>query len=399
MRIAFFDTIAGIAGDMTLAAFVSAGFPLDELNAEIQKLGIAGVELSARHLRRSAIDAVHIDVVVPVEPNAHRHLSGILSMIERSGLSAAVQERAHAIFRQIAAAEAKIHGTDVEKVHFHEVGAVDSIVDIVGTAICIEHFGIERVYSTPVRLGCGGVIRTQHGVMPVPAPATLEILRDYPVVFTSIEEELTTPTGAAIIKALSSGVLQDEAITAETVGYGAGLKEFRELPNLLRLVIGHLGSEQEQEEIHTVEANIDDMNPQLYPAVIEQLLERGAHDAYLIPIIMKKGRPGILLSAMVPASRLNDVTEVFYRETSTIGLRIQVVGRRKLPRRQMEITTSFGRVAAKAVLRDGKETVTAEFEECKRIARETGMPLLEVMRILEHELKTTRKARREDQCT
>jgi uncharacterized protein (TIGR00299 family) protein len=399
MKIAFFDTIAGIAGDMTLAAFVSAGFPLDELNGEIQKLGIAGVELTARHLRRSAIDAVHIDVVVPAEPHAQRHLSGILSMIERSGLGAPVQERSHAMFRQIAAAEAKIHNTELEKVHFHEVGAVDSIVDIVGTAICIEHFGIERVYSTPVRLGRGGLIRTQHGVMPVPAPATLEILRDYPVVFTSIEEELTTPTGAAIIKALSSGVLQDEAITVEKVGYGAGSKEFQELPNLLRLVIGRLSSDQEQEEIHTVEANIDDMNPQLYPAVIEQLLARGAHDAYLIPIIMKKGRPGILLSAMVPASRLNDVTEVFYRETSTIGLRIQVVGRRKLPRRQMEIMTSFGRVAAKAVLRNGKETVTAEFEECRRIARETGMPLPEVMRILEHELEITRKTRPEDQRT
>ena len=261
-------------------------------------------------------------------------------------------------------------------------------MDIVGTAICLELAGIERVYSSPVRLGSGGIITTQHGVMPTPAPATLEILKDYPTVLTTIPHELTTPTGAAIIKALSYGVLDDELISVRSVGYGAGTKEFAEIPNFLRVVIGDLQADLEQEDVTVVETNIDDMNPQLYPYLIEQLLAAGAHDAYLVPIIMKKGRPGILLSVMVHTSKLDAAIQCIYRETSTIGLRIQHIGRRKLPRRHLEVHTSFGTVKAKAVIRDGREVVTPEFEECKRIAQENGMPVLEVMRVLEREVSS-----------
>ncbi|HEX9156494.1 MAG TPA: LarC family nickel insertion protein, partial [Syntrophales bacterium] len=276
------------------------------------------------------------------------------------------------------------------KVHFHEVGALDSIVDIVGTAICLEIAGIERVYSSPVKLGSGGLITTQHGIMPAPAPATLEILKDYPTVLTTIPHELTTPTGAAIVKALSYGVLADEQLSVQSVGYGAGTKEFAEMPNFLRVVIGDLQSELEQEDVTVVETNIDDMNPQLYPYLIEQLLAAGAHDAYLVPIIMKKGRPGILLSAMVHASKLDAVIRCIYRETSTIGLRLQHIGRRKLPRRHLDVSTSFGTVKAKAVIRDGREVISPEFEECKRIALEKHLPVLEVMRTLEREISSQR---------
>ncbi len=390
MKIAYLDTIAGIAGDMTMAAFVGAGVSLDALSAELRKLGIEGFELAARHVKRNSIDAVHIDVVISHQPHYHRHLKDIRAIIDNSTLPAGVKEKAQAIFSVIAEAEAKVHNMPLENVHFHEVGALDSIVDIVGTAICLELAGIERVYSSPVKLGSGGLINTQHGVMPSPAPATLEILKDYPTLLTTIPHELTTPTGAAIVKALSYGVLGDELLNIRSAGYGAGTKEFAEIPNFLRVVIADLQLALEQEDVAVVETNIDDMNPQLYPYLIEQLLTAGAHDAYLVPIIMKKGRPGILLSAMVHTSRLEAAIQCIYRETSTIGLRIQHVGRRKLPRRHLEVRTSFGTVKAKAVIRDGREIISPEFEECKRIALGRNIPILEVMHTIEREISSQR---------
>jgi len=388
MRIAYFDTIAGIAGDMTMAACVSAGLPIDELSAELKKLSIGGFELIGKHVQRSSIAAVHIDVAITQEPHYNRHVKDIYSIIEKSSFSSAVIERSKSIFAVIAQAEAKIHDTTIEKVHFHEVGALDSIVDIVGAAICLEKFGIERVYSSPVRLGSGGFVNTQHGTMPIPTPATLEILRDYPTVFTTIPHELTTPTGAAIIKALSSGVLSDETFTVQSIGYGAGTKEIPETPNLLRVVIGELPNEYDRDELVSVETNIDDMNPQVYPYLIEKLLASGAHDAYLVPIIMKKGRPGVLLSVMVNSAKLDDITNIIYQQTPTIGVRVQRIGRKKLPRRQLEVPTSFGPVKAKAVIRGDKEVVTAEFEECKRIAKELDLPLMQVMQRIEDELRS-----------
>lgn len=385
MKIAYLDTFAGIAGDMTMAAFVSAGLPIDELSTELRKLSLTGFELIGTHVMRNSISAVHIDVAISHTPHYHRHLKDINNIIGASNLSQRVKEVSQSIFHVIGEAEAKIHNTTLEKIHFHEVGAMDSIVDIVGVAICLEKFGIERVYTSPVRLGSGGLITTQHGVMPTPAPATIEILKNYPTVLTSIPEELTTPTGAGIVKALSSGVLDEETIRIHSIGYGAGTKEFAQVPNLLRVVIGELDTQFEQEQIVVVETNIDDMNPQVYPYLIEKLLAAGAHDAYLIPIIMKKGRPGILLSVMVPKSKLEDISQIIYTQTSTIGLRIQDVGRRKLPRREIEIQTQFGTVKAKAVMRDGKEMVVPEFEECKRIADENGMSVLEVQQALTRE--------------
>jgi uncharacterized protein (TIGR00299 family) protein len=386
MKIALLDSIGGIAGDMTMAAFVSAGFPIDELSGEIRKLDIGHVELVARHVVRSAITAVHIDVVVPQPEGHHRTLKEIESIIEGSTLGSMVKQRAKAIFTLIAQAEAKVHNTTLERVHLHEVGALDSIVDIVGVAVCLDYFGVDQVYATPVRLGSGGTITTQHGTMPVPAPATLEILTGYPTVMTRHPYELTTPTGAAIVKALSAGPLDEEVLVPEAVGYGAGTKEFPELPNLLRVVIGSLRTSHEVEEILVVETNIDDMNPQVYPYLIESLLASGAHDAYLVPIIMKKGRPGILLSVMVARPQLDTVVDVIYRETTTIGLRIMTIGRRKLPREHTERQTSFGQVKVRAVVRNGREVAAPEYEECKRIAKEKHLPLLDVMRALEREL-------------
>jgi uncharacterized protein (TIGR00299 family) protein len=328
-------------------------------------------------------------VVIADAPHIHRNLAGIRAILDRSSLSERVRRDALAVFTVLAEAEAHVHHTTVEKVHFHEVGALDSIVDIIGAAICLELLGIERVYSSPVRLGRGGLVSTQHGPMPTPAPATIQILRDYPVVLTSHPYELTTPTGAAFLKALSTGVLDDETFRVERVGYGSGTAEIPGLPNMLRLVVGQLEAESEQDNVVIVETNIDDMNPQLYPVVIEALLRAGAHDAYLVPIIMKKGRPGILLSVMAPRPVLDQVIGILYCETSTIGLRLLPVGRRKLPRRHLEVPTSLGRVKAKAVERDGREVLTPEFEECRRLAEEHGMPVVDVLRLLERELATT----------
>jgi len=390
MKIAYFDTIAGIAGDMTLGAFLSAGVALEDLVAGLRRLELGGFELQASHTRRSSIDAVQLQVVVTEAPHIHRNLAGIGSILERSSLSERVRRDALAVFRVLAEAEAHVHHTTLEKVHFHEVGALDSIIDIIGCAICLELLGIDRVYSSPVRLGSGGLVSTQHGMMPTPAPATVQILRDYPVVLTSHPYELTTPTGAAIVKALSTGVLDEEVFRVERVGYGAGTGEFEGLPNMLRLVVGELEGRPEEDNVVIVETNIDDMNPQLYPVVIDRLLRAGAHDAYLVPIIMKKGRPGILLSVMAPRPVLDAVIGILYRETSTIGLRLLPVGRRKLPRHHLEVETSLGRVRAKSVERDGRDILTPEFEECRRLAEEHGMPVQEVLRILERELSTPR---------
>lgn len=386
MKIAYFDTIAGIAGDMTMAAFVSAGLPIDELSAELKKLSLTGFEIVGKHVMRNSISAVHIEVVISHTPHYHRHLKDINAMIDASTLSERVKEVSKSVFRVIGEAEAKVHNSTLEKIHFHEVGALDSIVDIVGTAICLEKFGIEAVYSSPVRLGSGGLITTQHGVMPTPAPATIEILKSYPTILTNIPEELTTPTGAGIIKALSLGVMSDEIITVQAIGYGAGTKEFAQVPNLLRVVIGEVESNIEQEQIFTVETNIDDMNPQVYPYLIEKLLASGAHDAYLVPIIMKKGRPGILLSVMVGSVRLDAITQILYTQTTTIGVRIQKIDRKKLPRTHVKVPTSFGTIKAKSVLRDGKEVLLPEFEESKRIAEEQHLSILQVMQQLEREL-------------
>jgi hypothetical protein len=386
MRIAYFDTIAGISGDMTLGAFVSAGVSLDELSAELTKLGLTGFELQASHVERSGIVATKVDVVISEQPHDHRLLKDINDLIEASTLSSFVQTTAKKIFHEIAVAEAKVHNSTLERIHFHEVGAVDSLVDIVGTAICLEKCKVEAVYSSPVRIGSGGFVNTQHGRMPVPTPATVEILRGYPTELTEIPYELTTPTGAAIIKALSVGALRAEQVRVDTIGYGAGTRELEQVPNLLRVMIGQLEPLFHHDDVVVLETNIDDMNPEMYPFVMERLLNAGAHDVYLVPLIMKKGRPGMMLSVMVERSKLDDAMAILFRETTTLGVRIQPVERRKLPRTAKQVNTSLGTVTVKSIERDGTEKLVPEFEECRRIALEKSLPLIEVYKILEKEL-------------
>lgn len=386
MKIAYFDTISGISGDMTLGAFVSAGIPLERLSAELKKLGLSGFELEARHVERSGIAAVKLEVIVSDTASYHKNLSDIQRLIDQSALGENVKARAKKIFNEVARAEAKIHNSTLDKVHFHEVGAVDSLVDIVGTAICLDHAGIQAVYSSPVKLGSQGFVDTEHGKLPVPTPAALEILKGYPTVLTDVSSELTTPTGAAIIKALSKGVLSAERMKVETIGYGAGTKEIPGMPNLLRIMMGELEPGYTSDEIVSIETNIDNMNPEIFPYVIEQLLAAGAHDAYVVPVMMKKGRPGMLLSTLAERSKLDSLLQVIFRETTTLGVRIQPIERRKLERREKQVKTSMGVVRAKSIVNDGREILAPEFEECKRIAREKNLPLIEVYKLLEKEL-------------
>jgi uncharacterized protein (TIGR00299 family) protein len=413
MRIAYFDTFAGIAGDMVLGAFVSAGVDIKQLTNEIAKLNLGNVELRVEKKIRSGITATKVNVIVSGEiekvtdlggdVQKHSHEEGkhhshhdhhehgrsyleIKYLIENSNLSDAVKSKSLAIFLKLAEAESKIHDTTLDKIHFHEVGAVDSIVDIVGSTICLEMMGIESVFTSPIRLGSGGYIEAQHGVLPVPAPATVEILKDYPVVLNDVPFELTTPTGAAIVSALSKGVLKNGPIKIEKIGYGAGFREMERLPNLLRLVIGELTSELEEDHNVLVETNMDDINPQLIPFVIEKVLSLGATDAFVTPVIMKKGRPGFMLSVLLSESLLGRISSEIFAQTTTLGLRIQNIRRIKVHRELRVAKTSFGDVQVKERVVDGKKRVYAEFEECKRISEAKNIPLADVMQKLNAEL-------------
>jgi pyridinium-3,5-bisthiocarboxylic acid mononucleotide nickel chelatase len=386
MKIAFLDTISGISGDMLLGAFLSAGVPVNILRDELQKLHLDGFELKAENVSRNGIAAIKATVLITNQPKYHRNLNDITAIIDKSDLNNIVKENSKKIFYELARAEAKVHNSTIDKIHFHEVGALDAIIDIVGTSICLDFLHIEKVFTTPVKLGCGGFVETMHGKMPIPAPATVELLKDYNTVLTDLPFELTTPTGAAIIKSLSNGILQYEKIEIQTIGYGAGSLDLIKIPNLLRLFIADLHVDDTDESAVTIETNIDDMNPEIYPYIIEKLLAVGAYDAYLIPVIMKKGRPGILLSVLADKCVLNEVMNIIFKQTTTLGLRIQEVRRKKLVRSSKIINTSFGDVHVKIISNDGVERYSPEFEECKRIANDRGISILEVYSTLENEL-------------
>lgn len=397
MTTALFDIFTGISGDMTIGALLDAGADFDYLKKEIGKLKLAGFELKLSHVKRSGINAVKFDVEIKERPEHHTHLKDILELLDNSLLSVYVKSNSRNIFETIGRAEANIHDVPVEKIHFHEVGAIDSIVDIVGVCVCMENLGIEEIYTTPLKLG-KGLINTQHGVMPNPAPATLEILKDYPVEFTNIDFELTTPTGAAIVKALSKGVYdrgQLGEVNIVKIGFGSGTFDIKESPNLLRVILCENLQLRDTEKLVQIETNIDDMSPQIYPYVMEKLFEAGALDVYYHNIIMKKGRPGVLLSVLIGESLLTKAIDIIYSETTTLGVRVKHIGRHKLQRQIEEVDTSFGKVKVKIVGKNSIPEVRSEasevrmvpeFEECKRLAKETGKPLNHVYNQLMREL-------------
>ena len=390
MTIALLDIITGISGDMTIAALLDAGANFDYLKNECVKLNLSGYELKISKIKRSQIEATKFDVVIHENQHSHRDLENIFKLIDESALSDYVKANSKRIFETIGKAEAKIHNVPFEKVHFHEVGAIDSIIDIVGACICLENIGVSRVLSTPVKLG-RGLINTQHGVMPNPAPATLEILKNYPVELTNIDFELTTPTGAAIVKTLSEGVYDNSTLNnvkIKSIGFGSGTFDIKESPNLLRVLLCDIEERNysNMDKLVQVETNIDDMNPQIYPYVMQKLFDAGVLDVYYHNIIMKKGRPGILLSVLAGENILNKVMDIIYSETTTLGVRITHIDRHKVDREIKEVDSSLGKVKVKVIGKNSAVKLVPEFEECRRIAQSSGKPLNEIYNQLMREL-------------
>jgi len=379
MRIAYFDCFSGISGDMTLGALVDAGVSIDDLRAGLAKLSLPGYELKTEKVNRSGIAATKAQVIIDPKSQKSRHLSDILNFIEGSSLAPTVKEKSGRIFKRMAAAEAKVHGTIPDKIHFHEVGAVDAVVDIVGSVIGLDLLGITQIITSSINVG-SGTVQTAHGIFPIPAPATAELLKGIPFYQSSLQFELATPTGAAIISTLSNSYGPLPAMKVDHIAYGAGDKDFSDRPNVLRLMIGELASKYEEDISIVIETNIDDMSPQVYDYIIERLMDQGAQDVYLSPIIMKKGRPAILLSVLTDKSKADALLDIIFRETTSIGARIQEVGRKKLSREIKEVDTVYGRIGIKVSMH-GNEilTVTPEYDDCRRIAEEKKVPLKKVI--------------------
>lgn len=376
MKIAYFDCCAGISGDMVIGALIDSGLDVKTLQRELNKLPVKGFSISASREARHHIAGTRFKVKFK-ESRHHRTFADIKDLINKSTLSAKVKELSATVFLILAKAEAKVHGCKVDDVYFHEVGAVDSIVDIVGTGIGIEQLGIEKIYSSPLPMGSGWV-ETSHGRMPVPAPATLELFKGVSVVSSPVASEITTPTGAAIIKTLAQGFGDMPRMKIESIGYGIGDKDFKEIPNILRLVIGQ-GSGG-SEKLLMIETNIDDMNPQIYEYLMTRLFKKGALDVFLIPIQMKKGRPAILLKVLCPENKKELIIDAIFEETTTIGIRTYEVDRCCLERSMKEVSTPYGKVKVKVSQRDGKPiNIRPEYEDCKKIAAKKNVPLKQVM--------------------
>jgi uncharacterized protein (TIGR00299 family) protein len=374
MRIVYGDLIGGASGDMFVAALLDLGFPLDTLKAELKKIPSLRYRLETGTKKLSAIRAVRFRVFTG-KKGPERTWEEIRRLIDGSVLDAEIRERAIAIFSRLAEAEGNIHGVAPKRIHFHEVGATDSIVDIVGAAIGIHHLKIDSFYFSRIPLG-RGVTRSRHGSLPLPGPATLELLRGMPVEFIDLDGETVTPTGAAIIATLGSHFGAPPPMTVEKIGYGAGAKEFPDRPNVLRLVLGRDSAAWERDEMVVLETNVDDMNPELYDYLLDRLFAAGARDVFMSPIQMKKNRPGTLLQIIAEPALREKLSEIVFHETTTIGLRYYPVQRVILNRSAGRVKTKFGTVAVKIIEEpDGTKRATPEYNDLRRIAAKKKIPL------------------------
>ncbi len=374
MNILYYDCFAGISGDMHLAALLDLGLDYDELVLELAKLGLDGYGVQAHRASRQGIAGTQVRVVVDPKQPHHRNLRQIEALIGSSLLTDAVQARAITVFRRLAEAEARIHDTSPDCIHFHEVGALDAIVDIVGGAIALEWLKVDRILCSPVELG-SGVAHCEHGVLPVPAPATLELLRGVPVRLGGAPFEATTPTGAALLATFVDEFVERPAFSVNRIGYGVGHYD-GPIPNVLRVCLGEQAEAEEQSELLMLECNIDDMNPEYYDLVLERLFAAGALDAWLTPVQMKKNRPGMLLSVLcLPVLALR-LSQLLFIETTTLGVRDYPVKRTALVREVFPVMTRYGEVAVKVAYLQGRPLRSKpEYEDCKRLALEHGVPL------------------------
>lgn len=382
MKIAYFDCFSGISGNMVLGSLLDAGLPLDRLEAELARLGLSGYRLVVDEVRRKGLRGVHVEVEIE-EQGVHRHLHHIEDIIANSDLAEVVKEQSLAVFRRLAQAEAKVHGEPVEHVHFHEVGAMDAIIDVVGSVVGLWLLGIEKVYASHVHVG-RGTIECAHGVIPVPAPATAELLQGVPTYGRDVDSELVTPTGAAILTTLAQGFGVVPPLKVEQTGYGAGTRTLP-LANMLRVSIGETLDQEDDYEHDTVtlvETNIDDMNPQHFEYVLERLMAAGAVDVFVTPIQMKNGRPAHKLSVLVDGSKIDEVAGIIFLETSAIGVRMNETRRRKLARQSMTVDTPYGPVPVKVARKgDMVVNIAPEYRNCRQVAEQHGVALKTVTHV------------------
>jgi hypothetical protein len=399
-KVAYFDCFSGASGDMIIGSLLDAGLDFEVLKKGLAGLDFHGYELTAEKVLRSSITATKFNVVLVEEEHEHSHeslhhhrgLSEILNIINTGNIPDNVKLKSSEIFRKLGQVEAGIHGVPLEEVHFHELGAVDTIIDIVGTVFALETLKIERVYSSPLAVG-SGTVKTAHGILPVPAPATLQILANAgaPIINAPPSEnppgELLTPTGAVLITYLASGFRQPK-LKLEKVGYGAGNKQFSTWPNVVRIWIGEEDDAANDDGLVLLETNIDDMNPQIYGYLMEKLFAEKAADVWFTPIQMKKNRPAIMLSVLAPSTLEGKLSEIIMKETSTLGIRSRAVSRHMAQREIIEFDSSLGRAHAK-IKRFGQDilAVSPEYDDCRRLALEHNLPLHEVSRIVEIEAR------------
>jgi uncharacterized protein (TIGR00299 family) protein len=387
MRIAYFDCFAGASGDMILGALLDAGIKPEVWQGELSRLNLSGYELRIDRVQKQGIAATAVRVLVS-EGSQERRLAEIEELIGASQLPAEVKETGVEVFRRLAVAEARVHGTTPDRIHFHEVGGVDAIIDIVGAVLGLQLLGIEEVYASALPLG-HGFVDCAHGRLPLPAPATVELLQGVPVLSRDVEGELVTPTGAAILTTLARGFGPFPPMTVEGIGCGAGQRDFP-FPNLLRLLVGTTSTalDARMETLTLLEANIDDLNPEFYGHLMERLFTAGALDVYLTPVQMKKNRPGVVLSVTCPPAQAEALAALVFAETTTIGLRRQEVQRWALARERVEVETPYGTVGVKVARLGGKVmTASPEYEDCRRLALERGVPLKEVYTAAEAALR------------
>ncbi len=381
MRVCYLDCFSGISGNMILGALIDIGLPKSILLEEVAKLGVEPFDIEVKRNERMRIYGTHVKVRVREGDGPQRSYRDIKRMIEESPLDQPVKDRSLDIFHRLAAAEARIHGEKIDEVHFHEIGALDSIVDVVGTAVGVNHLAIERVFASRIPVG-SGFVHGQHGRLPVPAPATLEILKGIPIYSSSLNEELVTPTGAAILTSLSGGFGNIPEMRIERVGYGVGDRVFEEIPNVLRIILGEGEGPREGDRVWVVETDIDDMSPEIYGYLMEKLPEAGALDVTFTPIQMKKNRPGTTIKILCHEAEVNMIIDTLFRESTSIGVRLYPVRRAKLSRRIEEVETKYGTVRLKISTDNGGRIINImpEYEDCKRIAETMGIPLKEVYR-------------------
>jgi len=378
MKIAYLDCFSGISGDMFIGALIDAGLPLEELRKVLQSLPLEGYSLEVTREERNLLFGTRFKVKVTRDPQPHRRFSDIRDLIRAGNLSPSVRDKSIAIFESIAVEEGKIHGCSAEEVHFHEVGAIDSIVDIVGSVLGMEYLGIGTACASSLPLG-SGFVETAHGRIPLPAPATVALLRGIPVHDSGLKEELVTPTGAALVKGLVHSFGPLPPMVIEKVGYGVGSRNLADRPNLLRILIGQEHGGAHEETVVILESNLDDTNPEWLGFLMERLFEAGALDVVFSPGYMKKNRPAVLVHVMGKPHQKDQLMDLLFSESTTLGVRFHFTQRRILERSSVEMDSPWGRMKVKKVFRpDGSFHLLPEFEECRRIAKEKGLPMKDV---------------------